>query len=375
MSIYSVSIGGVAVTDADVSSEIEITHGRSDFYTSVATSSARITIYSRDVSVYKAIVGLSCVIKSTISVNHFTGTITDVQLRVDDATSGNTVTITAVSATALLGLRLVGATEYPAETVALRLARIFTDAGYLLADYTLQLSAEDLAIVTDLRPASVTTALDAIGDVTPGLSAFTYDDVDGQIVIQSVSWRATAGIVTASTSSGVLFAPVFGQTVQIVNQIKATYNTATQTVTVDNATSQASFGVRSATLATHFVSVTDATRAATQIIGRSRKPRWTIDEITILQDSPEVVLVVGQVYDVAVLPTGSPSTTYSGCVEGFAQRFSRGDQSTIVYLSDAALSGLALKWSAIPSTAAYRWNTVRAAAQWQDAYTLGDIKA
>ena len=376
--IYSVVIGeATSVELTTISDDVQLTFGRSDIYSTVAQSAARVTFYDADVTPYMKLLGYTLQVYSTASILAFTGTISDMTLQVATPTSGNALTVTAIGRLSALGQTLIGSTLYPQETLAVRMARIFSDAGVAGPGYVLELSTADLATTVAERAANEATALNVLNELLSSFQAFVYDHPDGTIRVQSLAWRAEYPSVNG-VGADVVYSPTWSQNVQITNRVYVDYNTGT--VQLDDATSQTKYGVRSGSISSALVSSTEATRLATTVLNRQRRPRWNLAGIEIVQDATEHYFEIGEQLYVEELPADSPAGTegtYMGLVEGFSQAYRRGEQRTTVLITDPIFSGVALQWNETLQPfimTPYQWNTVRATVQWDDAITIEDLR-
>ena len=376
--IYSVVIGeATSVELTTISDDVQLVFGRSDIYSSVAQSAARVTFYDADVSPYMKLLGYTLQVYSTASVLAFTGTISDMSLQVATSTSGNALTVTAIGRLSALGQRLIASTLYPQETLAVRMARIFTDAGVAGAGYVLELSTADLATTVAERTANEASALSVLDELLSSFQAFVYDHPDGTIRVQSLAWRVeSAG--TNTVGADVVYSPTWSQNVQITNRVYVDYSTGT--IQKDDATSQTRYGVRTGSISSKLVSSTEATTLATTILNRQRRPRWNLAGIEVVQDATEQYFAIGQQLYVSELPADSPAGAtgnYMGLVEGFSQSYRRGEQRTTVLITDPIFSGLALQWEETLQPfimTPYQWNNIRATVQWDDAITIEDLE-
>lgn len=377
--IYSVVIGeATSVELTTISDDVQLVFGRSDIYSSVAQSAARVTFYDADVSPYMKLLGYTLQVYSTASILAFTGTISDMSLQVATSTSGNALTVTAIGRLSALGQRLIASTLYPQETLAVRMARIFTDAGVAGAGYVLELSTADLATTVAERTANESSALSVLEELLSSFQAFVYDHPDGTIRVQSLAWRVENPTVNG-IGPDVVYSPTWSQNVQITNRVYVDYSTGT--IQKDDATSQTRYGVRTGSISSKLVSSTDATRLATTILNRQRRPRWNLAGIEVVQDASEQYFSIGEQLYVEQLPADSPAGAtgnYMGLVEGFSQAYRRGEQRTTVLITDPIFSGVALQWNETLRPfimTPYQWNTVRATVQWDDAITIEDLES
>ena len=376
--IYSVAIGeATSVELTTISDDVQLVFGRSDIYSSVAQSAARVTFYDADVSPYMKLLGYTLQVYSTASILAFTGTISDMSLQVATSTSGNALTVTAIGRLSALGQRLIASTLYPQETLAVRMARIFSDAGVAGPKYVLELSTADLATTVAERTADEASALSVLDELLSSFQAFVYDHPDGTIRVQSLAWRVENPTVNG-IGSDVVYSPTWSQNVQITNRVYVDYSTGT--IQKDDATSQTRYGVRTGSVSSKLVSSTDATRLATTILNRQRRPRWNLAGIEVVQDATEQYFAIGQQLYVEQLPADSPAGAtgnYMGLIEGFSQSYRRGEQRTTVLITDPIFSGVALQWNETLRPfimTPYQWNTVRSTLQWDDAITIEDLE-
>lgn len=376
--IYSVVIGETTSVElTTISDDVQLTFGRSDIYSSVAQSAARVTFYDADVTPYMKLLGYTLQVYSTASILAFTGTISDMTLQVATPTSGNALTVTAIGSLSALGQRLIGSTLYPQETLAVRMARIFSDAGVAGPDYVLELSTADLATTVAERAANDATALSVLDELLSSFQAFVYDHPDGTIRVQSLGWRAEYPSVNG-VGADVVYSPTWSQNVQITNRVYVDYNTGT--VQLDDATSQTRYGVRSGNISSALISSTEATKLATTVLNRQRRPRWNLAGIEIVQDTTEQYFKIGEQLYIEELPADSPAGTsgnYMGVVEGFSQAYRRGEQRTTILITDPIFSGVALQWNETVQPfimTPYQWNTIGTTVQWDDAITTADLE-
>ena len=374
--IYSVVIGETTSVElTTISDDVQLVFGRSDIYSSVAQSAARVTFYDADVSPYMKLLGSTLQVYSTASVLAFTGTMSDMSLQVATSTSGNALTVTAIGRLSALGQRLIASTLYPQETLAVRMARIFTDAGVAGAGYVLELSTADLATTVAERTANEASALSVLDELLSSFQAFVYDHPDGTIRVQSLAWRVDNAVAGNTVGADVVFSPTWSQNVQITNRVYVDYSTGT--IQKDDALSQSRYGVRSGSISSKLVSSTNATTLATTILNRQRRPRWNLGSVEVIQDATEQYFDIGQYLQITDLPYGTPTgivPSYMGVVEGFSQTYRRGEQTTTVLVTDPIFSGLALAWEdTVLDLGWYQWNTVRATLIWDDAITINDL--
>ena len=370
-------IGYVEVDDtlvelSTIAADVSIRVGRQDVYTAYAPSSCRIVFYDATVNLSSYVVGQSLEVFDTSMGARFTGDITDATLTVASPTSGATLVVTAVGRSARLAYRTQTSLR-PEENVVDRTSALLTDGGLGGAASVLQWATADLSTRVAAQTANPGAILRGLDEVTSSARSVIFDRGDGAVVWQSIRYRPSISTVGSMSIGSVLFAPTFQQSNQIINRVRVSY--ATGEVQLDDTTSQSRFGIREAAYSTQLVSMGDAADLATDYMKRSKRPRWAMPTVTFVQAATETRYEIGQVVSIPSLPTGSPTSTYYGVVEGWEDSYQRGDHRTTYFLSDPAVSGVALQWDDIPSTSPYRWDTIDTNVIWDDALTLADLGA
>lgn len=378
--ITSVKVNGTAVDLNTVAHDVTITVGRRDLSTTYAPSSCRITFYDVVATSYTALVGKTLTVAGT-AYQLFGGYITDVRLTVATPTSGARCDIIAAGPSSRLGLLSVASSGYTSTTVSLRCKQIADectaqDATFLFSDetgtdegaYTLSAAAP--------QTESATNALQSVLDQVGGVLYDNPNDSTGTKPTGTIAYytndKASPADVTVSAGS-VAFAPTFDQSGQIINDVAVTYDTGT--ITRSSTTSQTLYGKRTRTVSTTINNSTHATDLADEIISRARRPRWSISDVAIIQPTTgsEIGFTrLGGNLIIDSLPTGSPSSSYTGIVQGWEHRVTSGTMRTTFYLADPAEVGLSIAWYKLPST--YKWNTINPDLIWDNALTLADFQ-
>jgi hypothetical protein len=304
--------------------------------------------------------------------------VTDVRLTVASTTSGARCDIIAAGPSSRLGLLNVGTSGYSGSTVSARCAAIAADCTAQDASFVFvnETGDDEGAYTLSAMTAQTQSATTALQDVLEQVDGVLYDNPDysasptGRIAY----YTNDATTVNAYTWSPSLieFAPTFDQSGQIINTVDVTYNTGT--VNRSSTDSQTLYGKRSRSITTTIDNSTNATDLADEIISRSRRPRWAINDVTVIQgySGPELLYTrIGGSLTIGLLPTGSPTSSYTGIVQGWDHLITSGTMRTTFYLADPADVGLTIAWNALPNTK--KWNTVQTGLIWDNALTLADF--
>lgn len=375
--ITAVYIGGTSVDLNTIAHDVSITIGRRDLSTTFAPSSCRITFYDVIATSYTALVGKTLQVSGN-AFQLFGGYVTDVRLTVATETSGARCDIIAAGPSSRLGLLDVNQSGYAATTVKLRCKQIADeclaqDASFVFVDET---GTDEGTYTLSAATAQTTSATTALQNVLEQVDGFLYDNPDysasptGRIAYYTNDCPSVADASFAANL--VEFAPTFDQSGQIINDVTVTYNTGT--LNRSNATSQTLYGKRTKTIPTTIDNPTNATDLADEIISRTRRPRWAISNVSVIQSytGPELGFTrIGGNLTIASLPDGSPTTEYTGVVQGWDHRITSGTMRTTFYLADQAEVGRSIAWYKLPI--AYTWDTINPALIWDNALTLADF--
>lgn len=367
MTISGITVGTTVVDLNTVGADVTIRIGRQDIFTNYATSAARITLYDVVTDLTEPYVGQTLEIFRSPSGVNFWGKITDAVLTVPTATSGATLTVTAVGDGANISYTAVGASGYPQQTANDRRNALGAEGVSVSSEWT---SAENNSVLAAYT-GGTTSARTILEDMAASTRSLVYTAPGGQTRIQSMSYRNTLAVQTLDETK-TIFSPTWTQDVQVVNGVNVEY--AGGTVSVTDVRSIALYGPRTATYTTTLVNQADATRLANLILARSKRPRWQLSSVSIIQSATEVVYNVGQPVKITTLPTGSPASVAYGVIEGWEHRYVGDRHTTTYFVSDPVQSGIALAWEDIPSGTNYQWQDVLPIV-WDDAITLSDVFA
>jgi len=378
--IGEVRVDSVIVDLNTISADVVIRVGRSDIFTKTATSTCRIVFRGVTTDTTTPYVGTIVEVYNTVATKVFEGVITDAVLTVETSTSGANLTVTALGNTTRAGFTLEGLATYPgefgtrsehlpAETIDQRLARFNTLLPSPAITIQAYKSVTDRNLTAYVGPdQSVIAHIENISDSARGLF---YDAGNGNLYWQDVEWRNAQSVLTFDPDA-VLFAPIWVQNAQVVNDVTVNYS-GTSVFTFDQRSIDL-YGRRELSVSTILVDSANASALASSLLSRSKRPRWQIESIGYVQGPTEVTYLVGQPVKITNLPAGSPAPIAYGIVEGYEHRYIRDTHTTTYFLSDPVQSGIALAWEDLPADAASEWQDALPIV-WDDAITLSDLFA
>jgi hypothetical protein len=374
--VSTVTINGVDFT-GDTLYNVNITFGRDNIWSQARPGYATIDILNETNTDYGFDVRQDVVIKvedsSNADVFLFTGKVTSITNKVVQSGSQATVavqTITAVSPLAEMSRTIVGNTSYPKEMDDVRIDRILTEAGVSIDVVDTPGVYEFTARTADPEDAYTLAGLYArmafgyIYDTGVGTIGYANESrrfVDARdngfftIPKNYILWRGTQSEKTVA---------------DITNSVILSYK-ANATTTSEDLTSQATYGLVSATIQTEIETNTDAQILADRWITLRAIPRTNLSSFTIPIDSDSVTsvnrdkflnLTVGEPIRIQNLPIAIKNVTYSGFVEGFTISFNRTQYQVTVKSSDYSYSVVPTRWQDVQP--ALTWNAVGAAVQW-----------
>jgi len=374
--VSTVTINGVDFT-GDTLYNVNITFGRDNIWSQARPGYATIDILNETNTDYGFNVRQDVVIKIEDSANAdvflFTGKVTSITNKVVQSGLQATVavqTITAVSPLAEMSRTIVGDTNYPKEMDDVRIDRILTEAGVSIDVVDTPGVYEFTARTADPEDAYTLAGLYArmafgyIYDTGVGTIGYANESrrfVDARdngfftIPKNYILWRGTQSEKTVA---------------DITNSVILSYK-ANATVTSEDLTSQATYGLVSATIQTEIETNTDAQILADRWITLRAIPRTNLSSFTIPIDSDSVTsvnrdkflnLTVGEPIRIQNLPIPIKNVTYSGFVEGFTISFNRTQYQVTIKSSDYSYSVVPTRWQDVQP--ALTWNAVGAAVQW-----------
>lgn len=375
---YTVELAGVSVPLAGVLADVQIHHGRDDIAAEPMATTCQLTF--RDVApafVLDFDMGQS--LKLTVRdgtgpiAARFTGKVTDARLDVDE------LTVIAAGPLSTYYRSPVGETNWPEETWSARISRCFSEAGIasLLELYVDPLFNPVLS-ARDAASAGASTFGDMLAFLAPTVGALIADRMDGRILVQAIGARRLDAAVSLDPAD-IAYSPAWTEELPRGNVVTVRYQ-ADQgaSVTVSDSSSIALYGEREATIDTPIRDASAASYRANQYLSRAAFTHWQMPAAPILRG---LALSLGAPILVSGLPDAAPFDPWTPIVEGWSETITAGDVdepgtwTMELALSDPLLSGVALPWSAVPTTSVYRWNTVDPATDWREALTLEALDA
>lgn len=382
--ISAVIIDGTSVDLDTVAYNVDINVGRTDNTSTYAPSSCRLILYdvvgTSSATRYNGLIGKQLIVRDENSPprNYFAGFITDVRLTVPTPTSGARVEVIAAGPSIRCALTEVGASGYPAQTVIDRINAIGAELEAAQPNIQIEYLVEanenyTLAAYTGGPINGITALANTVGIA----GGFVYDNpaygVNNGLYVTAQSGGAMGGAF-ATEFETVLYAPAFTQNGQIINDVTVDYSGGS--VTETSTYSASLYGRREARVSTTIDNATQANLLADNIISRSRRPRWNVTGITVLNPSIyQWPTTLRGGFTVANLPSGSPTPdgTWYGVIEGWNHRFENGEHRQTFFLSDRVAAGQAIEWQYVVPSTTYEWNTINSTLIWDNAVALIDF--
>jgi len=367
----SVELAGTSIALADVRADVVIHHGRESIEDQSAASTCQLTFYAVDnafVSDFEVGQSLRVMVADGAApFPRFTGRITDARLDVAD------LLVIAAGPWSVYRTFDVGSVVWPVESWSARVTRLFTEAGIpdrleLHSDpsFNPPLAARDPAT------AGATTLGDYLDFLAPMVGALVADRPDGTIVVQAIGARRLTSAVPLDPAD-VAYAPIWVAQLPGGNIVTVRYTgDQSQRVTASDNASISLYGERPETIDTAFTSSVDATTRANQRLGRAAFSHWEVPRAPILRG---LALQLGSPVVLEGLPDAAPFEPWTPVLEGWTDTITGPDWTMELALSDPLISGIALPWNSVPSTAEYLWNTVDPLTDWTEALTLEALNA
>lgn len=410
MSVTSITIGGSAVTLADVEYNVVIYHGRNDVTEAPQPSNAQITLICTGDYSIPVNLGDTVNIKA-YTVDRFTGRVTD--LTVNHATIGanptpyTSVTITAMGNLARLGNYYTGDAGYAAENLDVRATSILASTPLT---YTVE-AEPDVALIA--YTAGLQSVYDLLSQLCEWTGATMYDKPDGSVYFESYTrrgytfsdatwdeltgaWSSYSGTwndqIATSTSApapvtlpsgAVVWEPRWTATTNtVLNDVTIAYGSSDpqDTLQLTDAGSITTFGKRAIELVTDLDTLDDATRRAQLVLTAQSQQRWQLSTVEVVmekltagQRTAVLALTSGDRVLVTDLPQPAPYSQFIGVVEGWGETYTPGTHRLSLSLSDPRYSYAVVSWGEAPPTAV--WANVPAANDWADIVLPTDLAA
>jgi hypothetical protein len=353
--IERVLLNGADLELEDVFAELTIRHGRGsvDDGPMASTATLRLVNLERElVAAFSA--GDTLELLLAADVPRFRGRVTDAAVGEDG------LSIVAVSSMSWLSRRIVGGSDWPAESWHARLVRVFQDAGILLAwaeipgtwaehagswldagiAGRLTIEEDDAGPMLAARVSSTETLGGYLaGEFRESEPAVAANLPDGTVLVQQLAARAAKAELEPDPNL-VAFPPEWTQTDEVENDLTLDYDTGT--VYAQNADSIERFELRPNQITTALVSSVNASELAALRVARRGFPRWNAQTIELLELEP--ALSIGTPVRLHELPAWAPASAYLGIVEGWEDHIAPADDGSlawtmVLYLSDPRLSG------------------------------------
>ena len=319
------------------------------------------------------------------------------------------VRVQAVGPLAYWGLDWIGDEPWPAETVADRAARIASTVGLPLqvqGGGSLRVIARDV----DHRQ-----AIDILDELATDAAGWLYDFA-GRTYIQALDYRRQPPGALWQDQTGtwndfpddegwddsqqpsmiplppdaVGWTPEWLQTSSIANKVRVRYGPTDEVsgdqafVEMSDAASIAVHKQHEVSIATRLESSADALLRAGLTLERAANPRWELDDVDVFWEALDpatatalAAALPGQRVQVTALPEPGPATAFEGCIEGWDERWDRGDDGSMLrtltlHLSDLRSSFAVLTWDQVTPTT-LTWDATTAV--WDDVISSGDLVA
>jgi hypothetical protein len=169
----------------------------------------------------------------------------------------------------------------------------------------------------------------------------------------------------------VVYAPLWAQSLEIVNVINTAYGPieASATITSRNSDSVTIYGERTHDVDSRFASSTDAQARGNDLANRRGYPRWFLPGLAV---AGLVTPRIGEPVNLSGLPSPAPlGSEWSPIIEGWIDTLTADEWTTTLQFSDPVASGVSLPWELVPAT--ITWGTVAPACRWEDTYALVNL--
>lgn len=405
--VWRVSIDGYTVTDVTLSNLV-ITSGRTDIFNQAQAGYCSVTLINLDNSLYNF--GINT--QLTIEVQNSTGThipifggwITDYSTSVNSAGSlGATTSISIIALGALSKLQKIitlgvltadfeGNQIYDLLDGFLYGSWTNVSASQTWASYDPTITwanAENQGIgEIDMpgayemisRSASNTNLYDLVAQIATSAFGYIYEDANGNIGYADTTHRqdylAANGYVELDANNaqwqGISVASKIGD---VRNKLILAYgNSGSSSLTTENLTSQATYGVYAQTATSNIKKTADATSLSQRYIDLRSIPYEKFQSITYQLSNPEIDdsdrdnligIFMGMPVQVSNLPINIAAGQFQGYVEGWTFRAGYNNLSVTFNASPTAFNQVAVNWDQVSGSE--HWNTLSGTLTWQNA--------
>ena len=356
--------------------DVQISYGRSSVWEQARSSYARISILNTNGTDYlfemNQVVAIKVKNVAGTDVTIFTGKITSVDNNLaGSGTIGTNAiqTITAVGPFSQMSRKIIAASNYPKEMDALRMTRIFTDAGQTIDVVDTPAIYEFAA-----RPGNPADAYSLAATFAQQAFGYIYETSLGKVGFANESRRtndAKANGYTVIPNGHILWGNVSSQKTlaDILNNLILTYDSGTKTAT--DATSISDFGQVDGSIATELHNAADAQTQADRYVTLRAYPRTSLSSFTIPINSTNISdalrdfyinMSMGEPIQITALPIALKNTTYRGFVEGYSFSINQYEMIMTLNTTDYTYSFTPTRWQDVD--ASLTWNGVGATVQW-----------
>jgi hypothetical protein len=309
---------------------------------------------------------------SGTDVTLFTGKTTQIDNVIQSLGTTATVavqTVTAIGAFADMSRVILGGSAWAQEYDSDRMSRILTAAGVSIDVIDTPGVYEFQAVTPPLSDAyklATEYASQAFG--------YIYETPTGTVGYANESRRfidITANGYKVIPNSYINWASVSSQKTlaDITNSIRVSYRAGTESAS--DTASQATYGLKAATVSTELQNSTDAQTQAGRYITLRAYPRTSLSTFTIQLDSSlvsdadrDIFLsgVIGKAIQITSLPLAIKNTMYRGFVEGYTMSINRTQMSLTMATTDYTYSITPTRWQDV--SASLIWSAVPATKTW-----------
>ncbi len=310
---------------------------------------------------------------SGVYVTLFTGKVTDLNNRMQSMGSVSFTVVQSISAIGVfadMARTIIGDIAWAKEYDDDRMTRIFNDAGVTIdvvdspGVYEFTARAADSADAYTLAAEYAAKAFGYIYETTDGKVGYANEsrrllDVQANgymsLPLDYILWR---GVNSSKTFT------------DVINDITLIYKN-NQVVTASDATSQATYGLKTAQLTTEIETGAEAQQQADRYIVLRANPRTNLSQFSIPVDSDNVsnadrdellAMEMGKAIEIDNLPKGIKNTIYKGFVEGWSWSLTQYQAQLNLITTDYTLSVTPVRWQDVSATLI--WSAVDPAVQW-----------
>lgn len=405
---WKVSIDGTEITDATLAN-LTITSGRTDIFSQANASYCQLQLVNLDNTIYDWGINYQLTIEVKDSTNTFVpifgGWVTDINIGVQNAGAAAIVTNASVVAIGALGklAKLVSTTAIAKQHEGDQILELLegflagtwinVSASQTWAAYdptTTWANAENLGIGEIDTPGDyemiaigtdATNLYDLISQIATSGFGYIYEDANGNIGYADSTHRqdylAANGYTTlpggAAGWNGISTTQRIGD---IRNKLYLTYgNNGGSSLTTNDLTSQALYGVYSQQATSNIHGATDAAAVSNRYLALRSTPYQRFQSISFDLGNPElddadrdalINIFMGLPVEIDALPGNVASNgVFQGYIEGWTFRASYNGLNLTFNASPVAFNQVAVRWNQV-SVAEY-WNTLSSTLTWLNA--------